>query len=82
MTSFQPGDHIIQRHQRGAVPVLVIASTDNPNVVTVWDPQQQKYKGVIVQGYDLVQAASDATVKEAIDHVLTEAYATTPGLPR
>jgi hypothetical protein len=82
MKPFEPGDQVIQRHQRGAVPVLVIAATENPDVVTVWDPATQKYRGILVQGYDLVLPATDVTVREAIDHVLSEAYAVTPGLPR
>lgn len=78
----EPGDLVIQRHQRGTAPVLVISTTETPDIVTVWDPSTQKYRGIVSSGYDLVTPASSATVREAIDRLLTEAYASTPGLPK
>lgn len=78
---FSVGDLVIQRHQRGAMPRLVISLTDNPDVVVVFDSGDQKYRRIFVQAHDLVTKATDSTREQAIDHTLSEAYAWTTSEP-
>ena len=73
-TCFAPGDQVIQRHQHGAQPVLVVATTDNPDVVVVVDPATRRYRRVLAWAYDLVSHATPESVTEAVDHTLTEAF--------
>jgi hypothetical protein len=79
---FVPGDLIIQRHQRGADPRRVISLTDNPDVVIVFDSNDQKYKRVFVSGHDLVADATADTREEASDHVFSETYIRTTSQPQ
>lgn len=69
-----PGDQVIQRHQRGARPVLVVSTTDNPDVVVVFDPASQQYRRALTWAYDLVSHANPTSTNEAIDRSLTEAF--------
>lgn len=61
---FSVGDMIQQRHQRGAVPRLVVKLTDDPEVVWVHDLEQGLCR-VFTWSHDLVQAATAETRHEA-----------------
>lgn len=72
---FNTGDLIVQRHQTGAQPCLVLGVPDpDAGVVVVWSPGEQRYKRVFAAAYDLVSAATVASLESAVDHTLSEAY--------
>ena len=79
---FVPGDYIQQRHQVGAQPRLVVATTTDTDVVVVFNAEENRFHRVISSGYDLVSPATDATRVQAIDMSLSEAYARTTAKPQ
>lgn len=74
---YSPGDLIVQCHQSGAQPCLVVATTDASDVVVVWSPAKGRYRRVFSSAYDLVQPATEGSRAEAVDRSLSEAYART-----
>lgn len=61
---FIPGDAIRQRYQANASVRLVLATTENPDVVLVLCPQRGICH-VLVWGHELVQAATPETSETA-----------------
>lgn len=74
MSRFQVGDWIIQQHQRGAHPRLVVGLADDPEVVRVYCPDNG-YRRVHVWSHDLYAAASDDSRLTVEEHLVSEAYA-------
>lgn len=76
---FKVGDMIKQRHQRGALPRLVIKLTDNPDVVWVHDPEKG-YITVLTWSHDLLRSGDEdpEAMKEALEHVISEEFKNTP----
>lgn len=74
---YVPGDLVVQRYQRGAKPKLVVATTDDAEIVVAWEAEEQRYHRIFCSAYARAMPADDASRKEAIDHSLSEAYATT-----
>lgn len=63
--AFMPGDIVRQRHQRGAPERLVVSHTEDPDVVTVYDPDQDRLVNVLTWGHELVSPATPETEVEA-----------------
>jgi hypothetical protein len=78
---FVPGDLIKQRHQVGAQPRLVVATTADSDIVVVFNDSEDRFHRVISSGYDLVSPATDVTRAQAVDMSLSEAYSRTTMKP-
>lgn len=76
MSKFQVGDWIIQQHQQGAHPRLVIGLTDDPVIVRVYCPDSVGgYRRVHVWSHDLYAPANVKSQGAVEEHLVSEAYA-------
>lgn len=74
------GDVILQKHQKDAPPRLVVAATDDPEIVVVHDPELG-YRKVHVWAHDVIAPASGDTEREARERISTKEYAETISRP-
>lgn len=72
--SFNVGDIVKQTYQVRGAHRLVVALTDDPRVIAVWDPDDRRYRKVFTWGHSLVQYGDLNSVTEAIEHTLSEVY--------
>ena len=76
MSTFKVGDAIQQKHQRGAPVRLVVALTDDPDVVVVHDPETG-YRKILAWGHELVARGTKDSIEEAARRLASEEYVST-----
>lgn len=80
MSKLQVGDVIKQTYQTGAPNRLVVALTTDPDVVTVFDPEDIRLRNVLTWGHELVLVATDKTKVQAEEHLKEHADEETSGV--
>jgi hypothetical protein len=74
---FLTGDIIRQTFQTDAKGRLVVSTTDDPDLVVVWDQDTKAYRRVLSWGHTLVKRGTVKSIEEALAHRSSDAYITT-----